>query len=199
MSGSDTEKNYTEKALDPEVEKNIPAPLADAIRNGSVPENVLKHSHDADEALKAFASHQGQVIEIDAATNKRLLRRIDWNLMPIMCVVYGLNYLDKTTLSYASIMGIKTDIGLVGDDYQWLSSLFYFGYLAFEYPTNRMLQRFPLGKYSAANIIMWGLTLSCFAAVKNYSGAIAIRFFLGVFESAVTPGKHSTILKAFIR
>jgi MFS family permease len=35
---------------------------------------------------------------------------------------------------------------------------------------------------------MWGIVLSCFAAVENYSGAIAIRFFLGVFEAAVTPG-----------
>jgi len=35
---------------------------------------------------------------------------------------------------------------------------------------------------------MWGLVLSCFAAVENYAGAIAIRFFLGVFEAAVTPG-----------
>lgn len=35
---------------------------------------------------------------------------------------------------------------------------------------------------------MWGLVLCCMAAVKNYSGAIAVRFFLGVFESAVTPG-----------
>jgi ACS family allantoate permease-like MFS transporter len=62
------------------------------------------------------------------------------------------------------------------------------GYLAWEYPTNRLLQRLPLGKYSAACILMWGLILSCFAAVKSYSGAIAIRFFLGVFEAAVTPG-----------
>lgn len=35
---------------------------------------------------------------------------------------------------------------------------------------------------------MWGVVLSCFAAVENYAGAIAVRFFLGVFESAVTPG-----------
>lgn len=35
---------------------------------------------------------------------------------------------------------------------------------------------------------MWGLVLSCMAAVKSYSGAIAVRFFLGVFEAAVTPG-----------
>jgi len=35
---------------------------------------------------------------------------------------------------------------------------------------------------------MWGTTLALFATVSSYSGAIAIRFFLGVFESAVTPG-----------
>ncbi|MCJ1473417.1 hypothetical protein MMC13_002068, partial [Lambiella insularis] len=61
-------------------------------------------------------------------------------------------------------------------------------YLAFEYPTNRLLQRLPLAKYSSFCIIMWGLVLSCFAAVTNYSGAIAIRIFLGVFEASVTPG-----------
>jgi ACS family allantoate permease-like MFS transporter len=62
------------------------------------------------------------------------------------------------------------------------------GYLAWEYPTSRLLQRLPLGKYSAACILIWGLILSCFAAVQSYAGAIAIRFFLGVFEAAVTPG-----------
>ena len=147
---------------------------------------ILKHSHDADEAMKAFTT--GEVFEIDEATNKRLLRIIDWHLMPLLCVVYGLNYLDKTTLSYASVMGIKKDINLVGNDYQWLSSMFYFGYLAWEYPTNRLLQRLPLAKYSAFCIIAWGGTLACFAAVTNFSGAIAIRFMLGVFEAAVTPG-----------
>src|SRR5689334_23246367 len=82
---------------------------------------ILKHSHDADIALSAFAD--GEVLILDEETNKRLLRTIDWHLMPLMCVVYGLNYLDKTTLSYASIMGIKKDIGLVGDEYQWLGSM----------------------------------------------------------------------------
>lgn len=74
-------------SLDPEVEKQLPPQLADAIRSGSVPENILKHSHDADEAMKAFAGHEGQIIDIDEATNKRLLRRIDWNLIPVRMVL----------------------------------------------------------------------------------------------------------------
>jgi ACS family allantoate permease-like MFS transporter len=73
-----------------------------------------------------------------------------------MCIVYGLNYLDKTTLSYASVMGLKlphsnnknhSGINLHGDQYQWLGSMFYFGYIAWEYPTTRLLQILPLGKY----------------------------------------------------
>jgi hypothetical protein len=118
----------SEKVSSVDLEKDSPIPgvSADALRTGSVvPEQILAHSHDADEALKAFAGHQGEVIHIDEATNKRLLRRIDLHLMPLMCLVYGLNYLDKTTLSYASIMGISLPkaqggIGLKGDEYNWL-------------------------------------------------------------------------------
>ena len=73
--------------------------------------------------MKAFMAAEGQVIELNEETSKRLLRKIDWNLMPIMCTVYMLNFLDKTTISYASVMGIKTDIGLKGDDYQWLGKI----------------------------------------------------------------------------
>lgn len=108
--------------------------------------------------------------------------------MQIMCVVYGLNFLDKTTLSYASVMGLQKSLNLEGDNYQWLGSMFYIGYLAWEYPTNRLLQRLPIGKYSSFCIVAWGLVLSCFAAVHNFAGAVAIRFMLGVMEAAVTPG-----------
>lgn len=69
-----------------------------------------------------------------------------------------------------------------------LSTKMQTGYLAWEYPTNRLLQRLPLAKYSSFCVIMWGAVLCCLAAVKNFSGAVAVRFFLGVFEAAVTPG-----------
>jgi ACS family allantoate permease-like MFS transporter len=50
---------------------------------GEVSEKVLKHAHDADEAMKAFVGHEGEVIRLAEATNKRLLRKIDMNLMPV--------------------------------------------------------------------------------------------------------------------
>lgn len=73
---------------------------------------ILKHAdrNDADEALKVLQGENGEVIELTPEDEKRLLRKIDWNLMPLLCLVYGLNYLDKTTVSYASVMGLKQDI-----------------------------------------------------------------------------------------
>jgi ACS family allantoate permease-like MFS transporter len=80
-------------------------------------------------------------------------------------------------------MGIKADLNLGSNQYQWLGSIFYFGYLIWEYPTSR-----PLAKYTSFNIIVWGLILCCMAATQNFAGAMVVRFFLGLFEAAVTPG-----------
>lgn len=63
----------------PDMEKEH----TDQNRRRSVPGKVAKHANDADEAMKAFAGHEGEVLEMDEATSKRLLRRIDLHLMPV--------------------------------------------------------------------------------------------------------------------
>lgn len=48
-----------------------------------VPDYLLKHSHDADAAMKAFEGFEGQRVVLTEAENKRLLRKIDLHLMPV--------------------------------------------------------------------------------------------------------------------
>ncbi len=95
---ADIEK--TDRNIDPDLEKKLPAQYAEAIRNGNVPEDILKHSHDADEALKAIQAHAGQVVVIDEETNRRILRRIDFNLIPVnwTSVYYTLGYFADCSL-----------------------------------------------------------------------------------------------------
>lgn len=73
----------------------------DVEKGTHVDPKLEKHAHDADEAMKAFDELQGEAIELDEATNRRLLKTIDWNLMPIMCCIYGMNYLDSTSYKSA--------------------------------------------------------------------------------------------------
>jgi ACS family allantoate permease-like MFS transporter len=99
---TDAEKpTVTPPALDIEMTASSDAPE-------KLEGTILKHvdKNDVDEAYKIFAS-QGETIVITPEEEKKLLRKIDRNLMPLLCIVYGLNYLDKTTVSYASIMGLK--------------------------------------------------------------------------------------------
>ena len=97
---------------------------------------------------------------------RRLVWKIDFMILPYLAVCYAFFYIDKTTLSYAAIFDIEEDLNLHGTQYSWLSSVFYFGFLAWALPTNYMLQRFPVAKYLGINIFMWGFLLMCQAASK---------------------------------
>jgi hypothetical protein len=75
----------------------------------------------------------GVVVEFTPEEEKSVLKNIDWHMLPLMCWVYMIQFADKTTLKYASLMGIQEDTKLVGNQYSWVSSIFYAGYLAWEY------------------------------------------------------------------
>ncbi|KAA8569785.1 hypothetical protein EYC84_001364 [Monilinia fructicola] len=90
--------------------------------------------------------------------------------------------IDKTTLSYAAIFGIKDDLHLEGTEYSWLSSIFYFGWLAWAFPTNYLMQKFPVAKYLAFNIFMWGALLMCQAAARNFTELAVLRALSGAAE-----------------
>jgi MFS family permease len=95
--------------------------------------------------------------------------------------------IDKTTLSYAAIFNIRQDLNLVGTEYSWLSSIFYFGFLAWAFPTNFLLQRFPIGKYLGVNIFMWGFFLMLQACARNFAELAALRALSGAAEACADP------------
>ncbi|OJJ66152.1 hypothetical protein ASPBRDRAFT_138580 [Aspergillus brasiliensis CBS 101740] len=122
------------------------------------------------------------------ASSERLLRKIDWHLMPLMMFSYMLQFLDKQTLGQSAIMGIMEDLNLDGNHYSWAGSIFYFAYLAFSYPVSMLMVRLPIGKFLAINVLLWGAVLACHAATHNVAGLYATRFFLGATEAAASPG-----------
>ncbi|KAF9636409.1 Major facilitator superfamily [Lasiodiplodia theobromae] len=125
--------------------------------------------------------------DLDSALAKRVLRKIDMRLIPLLFVTYNLNFMDKTILSSASVFGLKDSTNLHGTQYSWVSSVFYFGYLFWSYPTSILIQRLPIGKYVAINTFFWGTVVALTAACTNYGGLITVRFLLGVAEATISP------------
>lgn len=74
-----------------------------------------------DKEVAKYAS--AVAVEISPEENKRLKRLIDRRVLPIMIFTYFLQALDKGTMSFASIMGLQEDLGLVGQQVTISSSL----------------------------------------------------------------------------
>lgn len=64
----------------------------------------------------------------------------------------------------------------------------YAGYFFGQYPCGWLIGRFPAQKVLAINILLWGFTVIIMTQARAYSSALAVRFIMGMFEAAVTPG-----------
>ncbi|KAK4053252.1 DNA-directed DNA polymerase gamma mip1 [Microbotryomycetes sp. JL221] len=130
---------------------------------------------------------------IDEAEEKRLVRKIDWIVLPCLAVCYAFYYVDKTTLSYAAIFGIKDappkGLGLHGSQYALLSSSFYIGWLVWAVPTNLLMQKCPTATYLGFNIFLWGVFLMAQASSKRFEDLLAFRILSGAVEAAADPAK----------
>lgn len=98
-----------------------------------------------------------------------------------------MQFLDKSCISYAALWGMKEDAHLVNDQYSWLTTIFYLGYMAGEFPINMLFQKFDIAKTCGIFIILWGATLLCMTAGHNFAGLATARLFLGILEAGVSP------------
>ncbi|KAK8108515.1 hypothetical protein PG984_014316 [Apiospora sp. TS-2023a] len=149
------------------------------------PEMQVPRPTDADAALE-FMNHEsaGTITEVD---EKKLVRKIDWRIVPLMWACYNLQYLDKTLVNYANVMGLQEDTGITGDQFSQLALVFYVTYLALEFPTGYLMQRLPTAKYLGANVMLWGAMVALTAAANNWAALVTLRVLLGCFEAAVAP------------
>lgn len=59
------------------------------------------------------------------AEQDAVIRKLDWNLMPLIFVLYSLSVLDRSNLGNARIAGMAKDIDIAGNRYSWLGTIFY--------------------------------------------------------------------------
>lgn len=142
---------------------------------------------DEDIAAKFLATINPSVKAdpVSSSEARKLLWKIDLILIPLISVSTILAAVDKVIISNAAIYGMEKDTHLIGSDYSWVGSIFYFGYLAFEFPAAYLIQRLPVAKFLSANVLAWGVILMCTAASNSFGGLATCRFIMGMSEVPV--------------
>ncbi|KAJ6780202.1 hypothetical protein PWT90_04462 [Aphanocladium album] len=139
-----------------------------------------------DDSSQNGSSH-APLKQIDQAELKRIYRKIDWVILPLMFMCYFLEFLDKILIGYANVMGLEKDVGLKPGQFQWLATVLYIGMAAAQLPQGALIQRYPVSKVLGVNVFLWGVVVCCMAAAQNFVGIAALRTLLGVLEAVVAP------------
>ncbi|GAA6034267.1 hypothetical protein JCM8097_003815 [Rhodosporidiobolus ruineniae] len=119
---------------------------------------------------------------------RKLLRKIDFTLMPILFLLLVLYYLDRNALASARVQGIEADLGMVGSDFNTAISLLFVGYIVGQLPSNMILSRSRPSIYLSCCVFVWGAVSLSTGFVKNYHQLLAVRILLGFCESPYFPG-----------
>ncbi|CEG63680.1 hypothetical protein RMATCC62417_00788 [Rhizopus microsporus] len=122
-----------------------------------------------------------------SAEEKALVRKIDLYILPIICMIDFFQYVDKATIQYSASLNIKQDLSLSPTQYNVISSIFYLGFLVYQFPNNFLLQKLPIGRYIGVIIFLWGAVIACTTAATNFAQVTALRFLLGCFEAGIYP------------
>ncbi|EJT71142.1 hypothetical protein GGTG_10402 [Gaeumannomyces tritici R3-111a-1] len=121
-------------------------------------------------------------------TERKLVRVLDWTLLPTVWILYLNNYLDRTNIAQARLNTFDEDLNLGGDDYNNAVAVLTIGYMLAQLPSNMLLTRVRPGIYLPVTAIVWSAVSAATAGVKNSTELIVVRFFLGILEAPLFPG-----------
>ncbi|KAI1074582.1 MFS general substrate transporter [Whalleya microplaca] len=123
-----------------------------------------------------------------AKIERKLVWRLDWILIPWLCILYLLAFLDRTNIGNAKVAGFAEDLHLASHDYNLTLTIFFISYSVFEPLTNVLLKKLRPSVFIPIIMILWGCSMTGMGFVTNYSGILAARWFLGLTEAGLFPG-----------
>ncbi|TKX21942.1 MFS transporter-like protein 105 [Elsinoe australis] len=123
---------------------------------------------------------------------RQIVRKLDLNLLPLVCVLFLLSFLDRSNVGNARTAGMATDLhfdanGKGPHTYDWLLTIFYISYICFEFLIMGW-KLVPPHIWGAGVVFFWGLVSTLQAATTTWGGMMALRFLLGVAEAGYGPG-----------
>lgn len=136
-----------------------------------------------DEAASLSAHTDAEIAAIGtSAQHKASLR-----LIPVIAVGYGLAYMDRVNISFASLQ-MNRDLHFSATEYGMGAGLFFIGYALCEVPSNLLMLRFGAKRWLARIMFTWGLLAAATMFVRTPLQLDVLRFLLGMAEAGFFPG-----------
>lgn len=139
----------------------------------------------------SFEEQQATIdqLALDYGVNRRRLTlKTDLCIVPAICLLYLLAFLDRVNISNASVYGMSKELNLHGNQYNIALTVFFVPYVLAEIPSNYFLKKFKPHVWLSGCMVGFGAVTIALGFVHNFSALVACRFFLGFFEAGMFPG-----------
>ncbi|KAG7087157.1 hypothetical protein E1B28_013137 [Marasmius oreades] len=151
-------------------------------------EGKEKESKIATQDDESGSSILSQPPKLTEEEERKLWRKIDRRLMPILCLMYLMSFLDRGNIGNARLQGLVAQLGLVGNQYNIALTMYFIPYCICECPANLVLKKFRPRIWLPGITVLWGIIMTLMGLVKNYPQLVGVRILLGVAEAGLFPG-----------
>ncbi|CAK7200689.1 hypothetical protein SEUCBS139899_003387 [Sporothrix eucalyptigena] len=151
---------------------------------------VITNTDDRDEdgdTKPAAGLDASNLPNYDDAETKRVLRKVDYRLVPMLVLLYLICFVDKGNIGNAKVAGMNTDLKLTDSQYNLALMIFFIPYCLFEIPSNVVLKLIRPSYWLAILLSAWGTVMTLHGIVQSAGGLIAVRFVLGMCEAGFFP------------
>ncbi|KAH9226597.1 hypothetical protein K456DRAFT_1730862 [Colletotrichum gloeosporioides 23] len=186
---------YPDLGIDVGTRPEAVEPISDAASNVDKGSNFV-HQEIAGELTP---EDQAFIDNFPEYRKKRVMRKLDWRLVPLLGLLYLISFLDRANIGNAKIEGLPEDLNLTGQQYNIALCVFFITYILFEVPSNMLLLKFKRpSTYMGILVTGWGTIITLTGLVQNFEGLVAVRVLVGVFESGFFSGAVYTISRWYL-
>lgn len=164
---------------------------------GQTPQDAAAVNQHAEDIIQAKPRRNWKSYVWDtfdkSPEERRFLFKLDAAVLTFASLGYLIKYLDQTNINSAFVSGMKEDLGLYGNQLNYMQTCWTVGYVIGEIPSNLILTRVRSSIWIPTFEVVWTVLTFCLSQANNARTIYAIRFLVGLAESGFYPGMQYLI------
>ena len=159
-------------------------------------EHRAKHSRSESDHSLSFDNVESSEDAIQsAATEKRLVRKLDFIFLPNACISIIMKKIDQTNYKAAYTAGMRDDLGLEGTNVlNWLDIYFTIAFAIFMVPSVLIMMRVRPSIWLPSLELVWGVLTGLMAIANTPQPMYILRWLIGMCEASAWPGTTVLLL-----
>src|SRR5258708_16561926 len=124
-----------------------------------------------------------QTAQVDPL-ERSTIRKVSMRLVPFVALMFFINFLDRTAISFAGPNGMTKDLGLSAAQFGLAAGVFFIGYIVLEIPSNLALHKFGARRWLARIMVTWGIVALLFPSSRPIPSLYTLRFLLSLAQAS---------------